>query len=265
MLDHGSSHLGFGKPWLDWLVRDYEHIITDIGKRYGADYYGISTKSADWLGHFGIEARGALNNAIDVPAFRELDSERDFRAELNIPAGDLVVAFVGRLVVSKGIQTVRDTACELEHEQAAIHVIVAGDGPDRSLLAGDPPNNIHLLGRLERPDVSALFRQSDVFFLPTRTEGFCTALLEAAAWETPSVVTDVGGAREVIPNASYGTVLEGTEPTVGECCDVLRWYAEHREEIPAQGARCRELVEREYSWPATAGRVLQALSSRGLG
>lgn len=259
VLDHGSSHLGFGRPAIDWAVRDYEHVITRVGRRYGAAYYGISQKSSEWLGHFGIAAEGSLNNAIDVEAFRGADSGRDFRSEEGIPSSDLVVAFAARLIPGKGTGVLRKTAQQLAQEGSGVQFLVAGDGPDRELLEDGRPDNLHLLGRLGHADVSALLRSSDVFFLPTRTEGFCTALLEASAWEVPCLVTDVGGAREVVPSPKYGTVLEGTEPSPSECASRLAWYAAHREEAHAQGVRARQRAEREYSWPATAERVMRAL------
>lgn len=259
VLDHGSAHLGFGKPSIDWAVRDYEHLITRMGLRYKADYYGISQKSAEWLRHFGITAKGSLNNAIDVGAFRAADSGRDFRAEVGIPSSEMVVAFAGRLIPGKGTGVLSDTARLMSNTDSSVQFLVAGDGPDRGALEANKPGNMHLLGRLDHSDVSALLKTSDVFFLPTKTEGFCTALLEAAAWGVPSVVTDVGGAREVIPAPQYGTVLEGTEPTAEECASRLEWYVHHREEGREQGSRCRRHVEQNYSWPATAQRVMRAL------
>ena len=75
--------------------------------------------------------------------------------------------------------------------------VLAGEAALRSQLEKDLPANAYLVGNLSHPDLSALLSQASAFCLPTRSEGFCTSLLEAGAWGVPCVVPDVGGAREV--------------------------------------------------------------------
>ena len=98
VLDHGSAYLSFSNPVLDPIVRAYERAITTWGKHYAAAYYGISQKSAEWLGEFGIAADGVIPNAIDAEAYRSLSSNRDFRSELGLDDDRLMVAFVGRFI-----------------------------------------------------------------------------------------------------------------------------------------------------------------------
>lgn len=58
VLDHGSAYLTLGSRLLDWAIERYEDGITAWLKRHDVDFYGISKKSVEWLGHFGIEAKG---------------------------------------------------------------------------------------------------------------------------------------------------------------------------------------------------------------
>lgn len=106
VLDHGSAYLSFGNLILDPCVRFYERVITELGKRYEASYYGISQKSAEWLKTFGIKARGVISNSIDAEKFRQSSAGRDFRKELNLDSSDVLVAFVGRFIPEKGIAAI---------------------------------------------------------------------------------------------------------------------------------------------------------------
>lgn len=259
LLDHGSSHLGFGDPRIDWAVRRYEHLATARTKRYHPDYYGISDKSLAWLSHFGIEGKGVIHNAIDAPAFRALASPRDIRRELGIPEEDLVVAFTGRLVVDKGTDCLVGIAEELARRGRAAHLVVAGVGPEQEAMAARVLPNLHLLGRLERADVSALLRSSDVFVLPSKTEGMPTSVLEAAAWGVSSVTCAVGGVREIMPDESFGMVVEDVDPV--RWADILDGYLSNREELARKGERCRERVEQCFCWPQTAAAVLDAFEA----
>ena len=103
VLDHGSAYLSFNQPFLDYFVRRYEDWITDRVKTFEPDFYGISSKSVEWLQHFNIGAKGVISNSINASIYRSISSGRDFRSELGVPQSSLVVAFVGRFIPEKGI------------------------------------------------------------------------------------------------------------------------------------------------------------------
>lgn len=254
VLDHGSAYLTFGNKTLDILVKAYEHVVTSIDKRYPARYYAVSRRSGQWLKTFGIESKGVLSNAIDAAEYRSQASNRDYRKELEIPTGNLLVAFIGRLVPEKGISLLLEAFRLLG--DAPISLIVAGDGPMRQLVESNRGKNIHYVGRLDSPDIAALLLQSDIFCLPTRSEGFSTSLLEASACGTPSIITNVGGADELIPNDSYGIVLDG--PTAESLKDSLMMAFKQRNELPKKGSQSQARVEECFTWVSTAENFISA-------
>lgn len=127
VLDHGSAYLTLGNFLFDAALAVYEHGITALGKRYHADYYGVSQASARWLETFGIEALGVLPNAIDAEDFRESSSGRDFRTELGLPPAMKLVATVGRVAPEKGSAPLVESARLLEGD--GVSFAIAGDGP----------------------------------------------------------------------------------------------------------------------------------------
>lgn len=193
VLDHGSAYLTLGSELLDWVIERYEDGITAWLKPRDVDFYGISKKSVEWLGHFGIEAKGVISNALDAEAYRAQTSGRRFRKELGIDRPVLLVSFVGRLVVEKGIRPLLEAMGSLQSE--GIYLAVAGEGPLKDEIEACGLPNVHMLGRLDSPDVAALLADSDVLCLPTRSEGFATTLLEAAACGTPCLISNGGGKR----------------------------------------------------------------------
>lgn len=257
VLDHGSAYIGFGIGAVDWAVRAYEHGVTRVVRRYEPDFYGVSQMSAEWLGHFGIEARGCIHNAIDAREFRDASSGRDFRAQLGLDACELLAVFTGRLVVTKGVWHVPDIARRLDEARAPVCLAVAGDGPERERLESSAPANMHVLGRLHREDVSALLQQADLFVFPSEyPEGMPTSIMEAGACGVSSIATNVGGVRELLPDEDHG-IVHGVVDTA-QWAREITWLEEHREELARRGARCRERIEREFSWERTARAVLDA-------
>ena len=256
VLDHGSAYLSFSSPMLDVAVRAYEKAVTAWGRRHRASYYGISRRSAEWLAHFGIEPSGVIPNAIDAGAYRAAASGRDLRDELGISSGAPMVAFVGRLIAEKGVRSIVAAANDERLRAAGVTFVVAGDGPLADEVRAAEGAHLRWVGRLDRADVAALLLQADLMCLPTRSEGFATTLLEAAACGCPSLVTDVGGAREVVGDGLCGRIMEDDRPetVVREILALLG----DRDALSAMGRRCLARAD-DFSWDATARAVEKAL------
>jgi len=250
VLDHGSDYLTLGNPISDALIRLYEHVMTKRVKSFHPRFAGISKKSCEWLGTFGINASTVIPNAIDTRSFRECSTGRDFRKELTLRNSRKIVSFIGRLTPEKGAEQLVAAAKMLENECS---VLLAGNGWLRNAILDLSVPNVHLLGNLSRGDVSALLSQSDAFCLPTRSEGFCTALLEAAAWGVPCVVPDVGGVEEVFGVEQEGVILL-------DCLEPASISEGIRAALSMQRA---EPDNARNSWDATVDAVENAFGSMG--
>lgn len=258
VLDHGSAYLSFSNPLLDPCVRIYEHVMTALGKRYKPRYFGISHKSVEWLRTFGIEAEGVISNSIDAAEFRECASRRDFRAELELDKDDFLVAFVGRLIPEKGISSIIEASRNCELISRRVVFALAGDGPLADEVKAAEGPNLRWVGRLGKNDVSALLQQSDALCLPSRSEGFSTTLLEAGACGCPAVVTDIGGARELIPDEHYGTIIQSREAAA--VISALAFVVDNRSVLLEQSQNCRRQVDGKFSWDKSALQVEEYLT-----
>ena len=260
LIEHGSAHLTMGNALLDPVVQAVEHAFTKRDLHYPFRAYAVSRKASAWLGHFGIESAGELPNSIDADAYAAQASAWDFRAELDIPADALMVAFAGRLVPEKGVvELAQATAALAGHpgeDGRVVHLVIAGAGPKQSDIEHIGCGTVHLVGRLKRQDLAALLSQADVMALPSRSEGFATTLLEAAACATPAIVTPVGGTDELVSDERFGTIIpdarvETVERALGEA-------ARNPQKLAEQGEQVARRVRAEYSWRRTAERALAA-------
>lgn len=255
LIEHGSAHLTMGNPLIDTGVQLVEHAVTKAQRRFNASYYAVSRKASVWLSHFDITSCGELSNSIDADDYPTKASTRNFRHELNLPSDTFVVAFVGRLVSEKGVIELAEAVENWSLEQEIV-ILAAGDGPLRETLAAQQNERFHLLGKLHQADVAALLMQADALCLPSRSEGFATTLLEAAACRTPLITTDVGGVDELIPSGEYGTIL----PSRDTACirEALQKAALDRSRIKETGCCVGKRVRDLYSWDKTAERVIEA-------
>jgi glycosyltransferase involved in cell wall biosynthesis len=100
-----------------------------------------------------------------------------------------------------------------------IILIIAGDGPEKENIQLQISNyqlqdKVRLLGWIPQNKVLDYFAISDIFLMPSEEEGFPHVLLESMVAGVPFVATDVGGVREMIPNAALPYIVESGDVAV---------------------------------------------------
>lgn len=212
-IEHGTSHLTFNHPVWDVLEHIYEHAISFLGSLYCENYYGVSQACCEWSRHFKIAPKGVLYNAVDA---QELEGYlanpvHDYRKEYGLNEDDFVVTFTGRLIKEKGIEQLIEAVKRLKLDKRVI-LFIAGSGPLEDTIKnacrnvpGDNP--AYYVGQLDYQHVAALLGITDVFCLPSDSEGFPTSVLEAVAAKCFVITTSTGGAKELIRGHEYGMII----------------------------------------------------------
>ncbi|MET0534717.1 MAG: glycosyltransferase, partial [Steroidobacter sp.] len=125
-----------------------------------------------------------------------------------------VVGTVGRLAPEKNQLPLIDAVAKLRATQANIHLVLVGDGPMRATLERAASergisNAVTFTGALT--DVRAALKLFDVFVLPSFSETFSNAALEAMAMQVPVILTRTGGAGEMIAEGREGYIVDVEE------------------------------------------------------
>ena len=167
-------------------------------------------------------------------------------------SGPLVVA-VGALIPRKGQALLVEA---LPHLRDAGLVLI-GEGEDRARLqqqahALGVADCLRLTGNLPHGEIADWLAAADVMALPSASEGLANALVEALACGTPIVITDAGGAREVLQNDTAGRIVART------AAGVLGGIEEVLANPPARDA-CRKIAER-FTWERNTDALFHHLS-----
>jgi glycosyltransferase involved in cell wall biosynthesis len=95
--------------------------------------------------------------------------------------------------------------------------VVAGDGVERKLLETlvdelGLRSKVRFVGYITGEDKWSLLRNSDVFVLPSRVEGFGIAFIEAAAFGLPAVGTGETGISDAVIDGETGVLVAPESP-----------------------------------------------------
>jgi len=121
--------------------------------------------------------------------------------------GPETVLFLGRLDAQKGLDVALDAWVQVTARRPTAHLILAGDGPARTGLE-EKVRGLGLADRVSflgvRPDPERLLQASQIFILPSRSEGMSNALLEAMATGLACVASRIGGNCDLLEDGRTG-------------------------------------------------------------
>lgn len=261
-IEHGTSHLSVHNPVLDRMGAMYEHFHTWILKHYCQDYYGVSKACTEWSRHFHIKSKGVLYNAIDLNEIQELQSHIKpiYRDRYNIPKDATVITFTGRLLKEKGLPSLLNVVERLCEEYKDLYLLIAGDGDMKEEVETRKSEHIIPLGRIGFEDIITLLTESDIFCLPSFSEGFSTSILEAAACKCYIVTTARGGAKELLINDEYGCVIPNNSEEV--LFDALKNVIEDRDKRVRGVKLAYERLENNFTWNQVGEKVERIVKYR---
>ncbi len=141
------------------------------------------------------------------PEFRTNEIWEDY--ELN---GKTKILYVGRISKEKDLDVLRDAYRMVKKSNPNITLILVGDGPYQEELQEQfKDEDVVFTGFLEGEVLSRAFASSDIFAFPSTTDTYGTVLLEAQASGLPTIVSDIGGPKEVIIDGETGIVTRGKD------------------------------------------------------
>lgn len=189
----------------------------------------------------GIWTRGVERN-IFRPDRRDAAWRRSWGIADDVP----VVAFLGRLVMEKGLDVFADTIDLLQRRGVPHHVVVIGEGPAGDWFESRLPH-ASFVGFQGGENLARAVASCDMLFNPSVTETFGNVTLEAMACGLPVVAARATGSASIVKHGQTGYLVSPGAIT-GFADDLERYCRD-----PALRARhgAAGLVESAaYQWDA---------------
>lgn len=194
-----------------------------------------------------IWSRG-VDRDIFHPGVRSLE----WRQSLGIADDEVVIGFLGRLVMEKGLDVFSDSIDQLVRRGVKHRVLVVGEGPAREWFAARLPDAV-FAGFQGGADLGRAVASMDVLFNPSVTETFGNVTLEAMACRVPVVAAAATGSQSLVDDNVSGRLI--TPGAVRQFAESLRCYIEDAD-LRARHGAAGEDRSLEFSWD----RINQAVA-----
>jgi N-acetyl-alpha-D-glucosaminyl L-malate synthase BshA len=220
----------------------FEPVISHAINRSDAVTAVSESLRKDTLELFGVErAIQVVHNFICTQHF-ERAADEAFRKSI-APNGEPIITHISNFRPVKRVQDVLETFIGIRKVTPA-KLLLVGDGPERSRIekmAMDQgvDDDIICIGKIKNPVEPLLI--SDLFLLPSETESFGLAALEALAAGVPVVASDSGGIPEVVDHGKSGFLAP-----VGDVQQMAK-YALELLENPEQMAKAKKMAKARAS------------------
>jgi len=195
-----------------------------------------------------------------IPAGADIDgiTPSDHSREEN---GPLRLLFVGRLVQQKGLDVLMNAISKMKKSNG-VHLTLAGDGPLRKELVTQVQNSalkgrVTFKGWLDKNQLAAVYKEANVFVLPSRDEGMPNAMLEAMAGGLAVVGTSISGIEELVVDGVTGLIIPQEDAhSLARALDNLEG---NRIMARDMGRAGRARAEEHYNWTIVGRAYLDAL------
>ncbi len=208
------------------------------------------------------------SNGIDTsyfnPKIYDLEYKKNLRRKLKLDESDFVYVFVGRLVTDKGINELVNAFSRLNSEFSDAKLLLVG-GVEKEL---DPllPETENIIAKNKNiissgwvDDVRPYLAISNALVFPSYREGFPNVVMQGAAMELFSIVSDINGCNEIIKNKENGIIIP-VKNEVALYNAMLEVYY-NKDLYKAKGLQSRKIIAANYERTEVWNALLKEYNS----
>ena len=220
----------------------------------------VSDDVAQQLKHVFHLSSGKIKivmNGIDVESMHRIQPNPDILRSLSSLRGRKLILSVGRLMPPKGHECLINAMPHLIQRIDNVGLLLVGDGELKASLEQlsqelKVQEVICFLGN--RSDIPDILASSDVFVMPSYSEGTSMALLEAMAASKPIVATDIPGNRAVIKHGRNGLLVPPGNPE--KLADAIFFLLNHPQIAAEYGKNAYQDVFQHFNIDDTIAQLI---------
>ncbi|MEZ5932676.1 MAG: glycosyltransferase [Alphaproteobacteria bacterium] len=241
------------KRVVEWLYQDR------MFKRAAAVHF-TTTDERDLAAPYSFGRPGFVAPlGLNIEDYRPLPPRGTFRARFPETRDKAILLFLGRINFKKGLDVLAKAFGRIARQRDDVHLVIAG--PDNDALKPKVEAWLEAEGVLGKTTFTGMLvgeaklgalTDADLFVLPSFSENFGIAVIEAMASGLPVLISDKVNIHNEIEAAGAGKV----EPVDAErfASQALAMLAD-KDALKRQGERGIETVTRLFNWPSIGKRL----------
>lgn len=256
---------GMAEPWClgykAWKKQPYLRLIERRTLSRSAALHALVVEEARNLRALKLPTPAfVLPNGVSLEEFQTPHPRHVFEFLYPETRGKRIVLFMGRIDPKKGLDLLTKAFAAVARNRPTDDLRLVIAGPDligyraqvETLIAEqNVRGQVVFTGMLSGDVKLAALQAADVFVLPSHSEGFSIAVLEALAAGVPVIVTEACNFPRVAESQA-GKVIP---VDVGQLTQALGELLQNEEMRREMGRRGRRLIQQEYGWPVIAARL----------
>jgi glycosyltransferase involved in cell wall biosynthesis len=256
-----------GRKWI------YERLFEWRNLNNAAAVHFTTVEEHELTCPLGLKAPGVVvPPGVNLQDYADIPPVGTFMAAHPETYGKKIILYLGRLNFKKGLDLLAKAFGEVVRERDDVHLVLAGPDDDgygaevrQWLVADGVIGKCTFTGMLLGADKLAAFSDADVFVLPSYTENFGVAVVEAMVCGLPVVISNKVNIWREVAQAHAGLVVNCDAQEVSNALLTLLEDPLHGKEM---GRRGRWLVEERFTWEVVGEQMVQVyhqiLSKRNL-
>jgi len=225
--------------------------IAAVVYRKAAVCIGSSRAVAEEFKKVGVKNISIIPNGVDFAKFLNV------RGSTPHIRDEFVILSVGRLEKVKGHKYLIEAFVDVKREIPGARLVLVGDGSERGNLEKQADElgmgeDIEFVGERAHDELPDWYNRADIFVMPSLSEGFGIAIIEAMASGLPVVATRVGGILDIIEDGVTGFLVEPKNSiAIRDSAVKILQSSEMRKRISDNAGYC----VLQYNWDTIAQKV----------
>lgn len=205
-----------------------------------------------------------IHGLVDTKIFQPAVDKTALRGELNIPPASLALLFVGHLIKEKGVYELLGAFIKIRETLPHAVLNICGSGSEHqglSIIIAEQKlsSAVRLIGSVEPADMHKWMQASDIFILPSYTEGMPNVVMESMACGLPVISTAVGGLPEAIGDCKGAILIE--PKNVDQLASAIIRVGTSKDFCVQMGEAGRRTAELRFGAEANCRKLLKYLES----
>ncbi len=241
-----TIHSDYGAEYPGLKGRVYEGVL-GVNRAIARQYINVTEVLQAKSESQGLKDRATLiYNAVPIPALPLPAPDHALRASWGVAPNQFAIGIVARLKPVKGHTYLIDAMAEVR--DLPVKLIVIGDGPllgelEAQAKARGVADRVHFAGF--RDDILKLLPSLDAVCMASLSEALPYAVLEAASYARPLLVTKVGGLATLLEHQKTAYMVPAQSSVA--LAEGIRWFVTHPDDAKALGMAAYEMVKAKFS------------------